>query len=295
MELENRVLRYFLAVVREGSITRAAACLHVTEPTISKQLHDMEKQLGKKLFSRSNYSMQLTDDGRRLYRYAERIIELNDSAVSALLSDDPALSGDVYIGSGESCHLDVLGRAIRKTQAASPEIRFHLISGDTQNLREHLESGLLDFAVLFDTPDTSRYHVLPCKERDVFGVVMRRNDPLAASSFVTLDDLKDSPVITARQALNFNLPAWFGEKKDSIHVAATVNLAYNGSVLAREGVGRLIVFDRLVDTGPESGLCFRPLKPELFCEINIVWKYHRTLSPAAAFFLDRLREELTQG
>lgn len=293
--MELRVLRYFLAVAREGSVTRAAQRLHVSQPTLSKQIKDLEGELGKKLFIRSSFSVRLTEEGMLLRRRAEEILSMVDKTEEEFKALGEISGGDIHIGAAESDSIKHLARRIKAVQARYPRIRVHVYSGDRSDLAQRLEQGLLDFAVLVESGDLSRYNYLPLPDGDTWGVILRRDHPLAKREGITPEDLLEVPLICPRQGLQKELSDWFQERVDGLTIVATCNLAYNGGVLAREGLGCLLSFDRLVDTGPDSPLCFRPLTPPLRSRLFLVWKKYAVFSPAAAVLLEELKSRMGEA
>lgn len=289
--MELRVLRYFLEVAREGSVTRAAQRLHISQPTLSRQLKDLEEELGKKLFLRSNYSVKLTDAGMLLRRRAEDILNLADKTQEEFRALEEDLGGDIHIGCAESEGIAHLARRVKALQQRYPRIRIHLYSGDRGDLAQRLDRGLLDFAVLVESVDLSKYNYLPFPGADSWGVVMPQDSPLAQRESIRPQDLLDLPLICPRQGLEQELSQWFGNHIPHLNVVATVNLAYNGGVLAREGLGYVITFDRLINVSPGTGLCFRPLTPPLPSRLYLVWKKYQVFSPPA----QRLLEEMKKG
>ena len=290
--MELRVLRYFLAVAREGSVTHAAQRLHISQPTLSKQLKDLEGQLGKKLFVRSSFSVRLTEEGMLLRKRAEEILDMVDKTEEECKALGEVSGGDIHIGAAESDGIKHLARRIEAVQARYPRIRVHLYSGDRSDLAQRLEQGLLDFAVLVESNDLSKYNYLPLPGEDTWGVILRRDHPLAEKEAFVPEDLLDVPLICPRQGLQKELSGWFQEKVDRLNIMATCNLAYNGGILAREGLGCLLSFDKLVDTGPDSSLCFRPLNPPLRSRLFFVWKKYAMFSPAAEVLLDEMKSHM---
>lgn len=293
--MELRVLRYFLAVAREGSVTRAAQRLHVSQPTLSKQIKDLEGELGKKLLVRSSFSVHLTEEGLLLRRRAEEILSMVDKTEEEFKALGEISGGDIHIGAAESDSIKHLARRIKAVQTRYPRIRLHVYSGDRSDLAQRLEQGLLDFAVLVESGDLSRYNYLPLPDGDTWGVILRRDHPLAEREGITPEDLLEVPLICPRQGLQKELSDWFQERVDGLTIVATCNLAYNGGVLAREGLGCLLSFDRLVDTGPDSPLCFRPLTPPLRSRLFLVWKKYAVFSPAAAVLLEELKSRMGEA
>lgn len=291
--MEIRVLRYFLEVAREGSMTYAARRLHISQPTLSKQIKDLETELGKKLFVRSSFSVSLTDEGMLLRQRAEDILEMVDKTEKEFSSLGEVNGGDIHIGAAESDNIKYLARQIKSLKARYPRIRIHLYSGDTDDLSERLDRGLLDFAVIAEAVDLSKYNYLEFTKSDIWGVVMRKDDPLAQKEAVTIDDLLDLPLIVSRQGLRREIPKLFGEKADRLNITATMNLTYIGTILVREGLGYALTFDKLVDTGEQSELCFRPLVPKLETKLSFIWKKYQMFTPAAKALLKEMQQPPT--
>jgi DNA-binding transcriptional LysR family regulator len=292
--MELRVLRYFLAVAREGSMTGAADFLHVTQPTLSRQLKDLEQELGKKLFIRSSHSITLTDEGMLLRKRADEIVAMADKLVAEFSSMEETISGDVYIGGGETDALRQIARVVKDLQLRFPNIRYHLYSGNEDDVTERLDKGLLDFGILIQPADLSKYNYIDIPAKDVWGVVMRKDSPLAFKDTIQAVDLLNVPVICSRQAIKQTFSKnefadWFGEDFDKLNVVTTYNLAYNAAIMVDEGIGYAVVLDKIVNTSNDSNLCFRPLEPRLESGLNIVWKKHQVFSAASDTFLKEIR------
>ena len=293
--MEIRVLRYFLEVAREGSVTHAAQRLHISQPTLSKQLKDLEAELGKKLFVRGSFSVRLTDEGMLLRKRAEDILCMVDNTAEEFKALGQITGGDIHIGCAESEGIKHLARRIKAVQSRIPGIRVHLYRGDTDDLAERLDRGLLDFAVIAQAVDLSKYNYLEVPGTDTWGVVMRKDAPLAQKETVCISDLLDLPLIVSRQGIREDIPKLFGEAVDRLNIVATINLTYNGSVLVREGLGYILTFDHLVDTSEWSGLCFRPLTPSLETKLYVIWKKYQVFSPAAELLLEEMQRELNSS
>ncbi|HUC93492.1 MAG TPA: LysR family transcriptional regulator [Paenibacillus sp.] len=292
--MEVRVLRYFLTVAREGSITGAADFLHVTQPTLSRQLKDLEQELGKKLFIRSSHSIILTDEGMLLRKRAEEIVDMVNKLEAEFRSMEETISGDVYIGGGETDAMKQIARVVRDLQLSYPNIRYHLYSGNEDDVTERLDKGLLDFGILIQPADLSKYNYINIPAKDVWGVVMRKDSPLAFKDTIQAADLINVPLICSRQAMKQTFSKnefadWFGEDFDKLNVVTTYNLAYNAAIMVEEGIGYAITLDKIVNTSSDSNLCFRPLEPRLETDLNIVWKKHQVFSAAADMFLKEIR------
>ncbi|MET1173348.1 LysR family transcriptional regulator [Paenibacillus amylolyticus] len=291
--MEIRVLRYFLTVAREGSITRAADFLHVTQPTLSRQLKDLEQELGKKLFIRSSYSIILTDEGMLLRNRAEEIVGMVDKLEAEFESMEETISGDIYIGGGETEAMKQIARVAKEVQNKYPNIRYHLYSGNEDDVTERLDKGLLDFGILIQPADVSKYNYINFSDKDVWGVVMRKESSLASKDTIRSTDLLHVPLICSRQSMKQTFSKnefadWFGEDFDKLNVVTTYNLAYNAAIMVEEGIGYALTLDKIVNTSIESDLCFRPLEPRLESGLNIVWKKHQVFSTAADLFLKEI-------
>lgn len=290
--MEIRVLKYFLETAREGSVTRAAAALHISQPSLSKQLKDLEQELGKKLFVRSNYSIKLTDEGMLLRKRAEEILEMVEKTTDEFKALGDITGGDVRIGCAESHLVSHLAQVIRAFREDYPGLRYHLYSGGTEQVTERLDRGLLDFAFIVEPPSLSHYNYIEIPGVDTWGVLMRRDHPLAALESVTCDDLAGIDLICSEQSMKADIPRWCGQKADTLRFTGTVNLFYNGSVFVKEGLGCMLTFARLADTSPENGLCFRPLSPVLENKMYVIWKKYQVFTPIAELLVKRLEEAL---
>ena len=286
--MEIRTLRYFLAVAREENMTRAAETLHVTQPTLSKAIKTLEDELGKKLFTRHSFSIKLTDEGILLRNRAEDLVSMADRIEKEFISLDDITGGDLYFGLAESFQIRYLARAIHAFKQVYPGLRYHITSGDTEQVMEKLDKGLLDFVVLAETPNMGKYESLVFPKADVWGLVMPENDPLAEKKAICADDLKELPLFCSEQSWENDIPRWAGAKMDGLHLEGSFRLAYNASIFAKEHLGYLLTFDRLIDTSPGSGLTFRPLSPRLETKLYLVWKKYQTFSPIAERFMTQI-------
>lgn len=293
--MEIRVLRYFLAIAREGSITGAANFLHVTQPTLSRQIHDLEEELGQQLFTRGSHNMTLTAEGMILRKRAEEIISMVDKTEAEFISMEHIIGGDIYIGGGETEAIKLVARIAKELRETYPSIHYHLYSGNAEDVTERLDKGLLDFGILIQPANISKYDYLNIPAKDTWGVVMRKDSPLAEKETIRREDLLDVPLICSRQVMlrersHNEFIAWFGDDFDKLNVVTTFNLFYNAAIMVDSGMGYAISLDKLANTSEESNLCFRPLEPKLESGLNIVWKKYQVFSSAAGLFLERLRE-----
>lgn len=297
--MEIRVLRYFLAVAREESITAAANFLHLTQPTLSRQIHDLEEEIGQKLLVRKSHRVVLTPEGMLLRKRAEEILTMVDKTESEFRSMETTVSGDVYIGSGETQAIRKIAKIIRQLQQDYPEIHYHMHSGNAPDITDRLDNGLLDFGILIQPADITKYDSLNLPAKDVWGVVMRKDSPLAVKECICKEDLRTVPLLCSRQAVLSQrhgnaFAAWFGADFDKLNIVSTYNLIYNAAVMVEEGVGYAVTLDNLANTSAASDLCFRPLSPRLESGLNVVWKKYQVFSPAAEIFLDRLKAAFSQ-
>lgn len=294
--VEIRVLRYFLAVAREENVSRAAEALHLSQPTLSRQLMDLEAELGKQLFIRGSRRITLTEDGILLRKRASEIVELVEKTESEFREGDEPLSGEVYIGGGETEGMRLIGQVARELQAFCPRVRYHLFSGNIDDLSQQLEQGLLDFMLMPEPGDLKKYDCIKLPYADSWGVLLRRDHPLAQRAFIRAEDLWEEPLILSRQQMGRDRVAtWFRRDYDRLNIVATYNLIYNASLLVAEGVGCALCLDGLVRTTDSDELCFRPIQPRLDAALYLVWKKHQVFSKAAGRFFSMLRERIERG
>lgn len=290
--MELRVLQYFLAVTREQSISGAAEYLHLSQPTLSRQLKDMENELGKQLLIRGNRKITLTEEGMILRKRAEEIMELVQKTEKEISLSDEFIAGDVYIGAGETDAIRLIARAAKQVQTQYPNIHFHIVSGDSSDLIEKLDKGLLDFSILFSKVDTSKYDSIEIPIKDVWGVLMRRDSPLAEKRAITPEDLWDQPLILSRQASaeDSAVARWLNKDLSKLNIVATYNLVFNASLMADEGLGYVLGLDKLINVSGDSNLCFKPFFPDLEASIMMVWKKYQVFPKAAEKFLETLQD-----
>lgn len=269
-------------------MTRAAETLHVTQPTLSKQLKSLEEELGKKLFTRHSFSIRLTDEGVLLRNRAEDLVRMADKIEQEFVALDDIDGGDLYLGLAESFQIRYLAGAIREFKSHYPALHYHITSGDTEQIAEKLDKGLLDFLVLAELPDSRKYESLAFPESDVWGLVIPASDPLSRKKQICVSDLKGLPLFCSDQAWESEFKTWAGSDYSSLSLEGSFRLSYNGSIFAREGLGYLLTFEHLVDTSPESGLVFRPLSPVLETRLYLAWNRYQTFTPIAERFLQHV-------
>ena len=289
--MELRVLRYFLAVAREETISGAAEAVHVTQPTLSRQMMELEEELGKTLFLRGKRRILLTEEGLFLRKRAQEIVDLVEKTESAFSAADKDIVGEVWIGGGETDAMRLIARAARELQAKHPHIAYHLFSGNAEDVAERLDRGLVDFGIVVEPADLSRYDFIRLPVTDIWGVLMRKDSPLAGKQAIRPEDLLDLPLLCSRQPMVRNeISGWMGTNYEKLHIVTTSNLLYNASLMVEGGMGYALCLDKIVRTSEEGPLCFRPLEPRLEVGLDIVWKKHQVFSKAAAEFLDHLQK-----
>lgn len=285
--MDIRTMQYYLAVVREGTISAAAEALHVAQPSLSRQMKELEKELGASLFERGNRRITLTEEGMILRKRAEEMVRLMQMTEEEILQVKSHISGSVRIGAGESISFHYLSRAAASLFEEHPDIRFHITSGDTQDLMDELNNGLIDFAVIFTDVDHTLYQSLQLPAEDSFGVLMPKDCALAKKREIRYSDLKGLPVIVSRASVPY-----FSGLADlsQLNIVATYNLIYNASLLVEDGLGYALCFDRLINTTGDSPLCVRPLVPRMKNAGNLIWKKYQVFTPAVQRFIERVRE-----
>ena len=294
--MEFRVLQYFLAIAREETISQAAESLHITQPTLSRQMKGLEEQLGKQLFIRGNRKINLTEEGILLRQRAEEIISLVEKTESEIMHSDTTISGDIYIGSGETEGMRILAKVIDTCHKEYPKIKFHLYSGNSQDVVEKIENGLIDFGVLIEPADISKYDFIKIPVKDKWGVLMRKDSPIASLKSITADTLKKLPLICSSQEIVKNeISGWLNDDYNKLNIVATYNLIYNASLLVEEGSGYALGLDKLINTSGNSKLCFIPLDPKLEVGLTLIWKKYHLFSKAASYFLNQLRKEINKS
>lgn len=293
--MEIRTLRYFLAVAREENMTRAAELLHVTQPTLSKQLKSLEDELGKKLFTRHSFSIKLTDEGVLLRNRAEDLVAMADKIEKEFVSLDDITGGELYLGLAESCQIKYLARIIKDFKEKYPNLRYHITSGDTEQIADKLDKGLLDFLVLAEDPDPRKYEYIEFPEADVWGLIIPTGDKLAKKKMIQVTDLIGLPLFCSEQAWLDVIKKWAGNRYTDLHLEGSFRLSYNGAVFAKEGLGYLLTFDHLVDTSDGNGLTFRPLSPKVETKIYLAWNKYQSFTPIAERFLMQVKEAFTDS
>lgn len=288
--MELRVLHYFLAIAREQSIVRAAESLHLSQPTLSTQIKALEEELGKQLLIRGtkgSRKITLTEEGMILKKRAEEILNLVQKTEREITLSDQMIVGDVYIGTGETDAVRFIARAAKKLYQNYPGIHYHITSGNTEFVLEQLDKGLIDFGIVFGSADPAKYNSIQLPYKDIWGVLMRKDSPLAQKDDIRPEDLWDKPLIISRQ---YSAEAWIGRELSELEIVATYNLLFNASLMVEEGLGYAIGFDKIINTSGNSSLCFRPLSPKREEGMSIVWKKYQVFSKASEKFMQEIKD-----
>lgn len=274
-------------------MTRAAETLHVTQPTLSKTMKALEDELGKKLFVRHSFSISLTEEGELLRNRAEDLVTMADKIEKEFLSLDELTGGELYFGLAESYQIRHLAKEIRLLKERYPGLRYHITSGDTEQVTEKLDKGLLDFAVICDVPDGRKYEYIAFPEGDIWGLILPADAVLAKKESIRIEDLLGLPLFASEQGWEGDIRGWAGEHFAQLRLEGSFRLAYNASMFVREGLGYQLTFRNLVDVSEVSGLVFRPLEPKLEVKLYLIWNRYQAFTPIAERFLAQIRESFT--
>ncbi len=289
--MELRELKYFLAVAREESILKASEKLYVSQPNLSRQMKGLEEELGQQLFLRGSRKITLTEAGELLKKRAEELLELYEKTRAELSSPITEVAGDVWIGGGESHAMRLIARTAQTVHRKFPDVHVRLFSGDVAGTTEKLDKGLLDFGVLIEPADLSKYDSLRLPLTDTWGVLMRRDSLLAERDFVTPKDLWDKPLICSEHSLEKSMISdWFQKKVGELNVIGTYNLLYNASLLVREGFGYAVCLDKIIPSDEE--ITFRPLFPQVVSHLDLVRKKNQIFPKCCEVFLKELKSIL---
>ena len=292
--MEIRVLQYFLAIAREQSIIRAAESLHLSQPTLSTQIKNMEEELGKQLLIRGtkgSRKVTLTEEGMILRKRAEEILDLVKKTENEITCSDNIIIGDVYIGAGETDGMRLLAKAAGKLKKLYPGIHYHISSGNALFVREQLDKGLIDFGIIFGAPDLTKYDALKLPSKDIWGVLMPKDSPLAGKETISPEDLYGQPLLISQQEQKEGqLSRWMKCRLSDLDIIMTYNLLFNASLLVEEGLGYAVCLDGIINTTGDSRLCFRPLAPTIEVEMYMIWKKYQIFSKPAEKFLRMMQE-----
>lgn len=291
--MEIRVLRYFLAIAREGNISRAAELLHITQPTLSRQIQELERELNTTLFIRGKSQISLTDAGMLLRRRAHELVELADKTAGEFLSSDDTVSGVISIGAGESLAVKDLARAIGEFSRLYPDVRYEMYTGTADHIKEQIEHGILDMGLMLEPIDVEKYEFVRLSQREKWVAVMRREHPLAEREVITPEDLTEEPLIIPRRTgPQAELRRWFGDRYNDLHIIATSNLPANSTRLVLQGLGISLHVEGAIDMYYHPDLRVIYLEPELSNRTVLVWKRFQPFGKASAKFIEFFREKM---
>lgn len=287
--MEIRVLSYFLMVAREENITKAAKLLHITQPTLSRQLMQLEEELGARLFNRSNHRIILTEDGMLLKRRAQELIYLADKTKREFIREENQLAGEISIGCGEVSSVSCLSSLIASFREAYPQVRYELFSGNADNVKDRMERGLLDIGLFSEPAEISKYEFIRMPVKETWGILVRGDSPLAAKEAVRPEDLAEVPLLMAKRELVQNeLVNWFGDYSERMEIIMTYNLLYNAAMMVKQGIGAALC---LKLENQFENLCFVPLSPQLELGSVLAWKKNQVFSPAASAFIRHVKRQ----
>lgn len=291
--MELRVLKYFIAVVQKNNITHAAEALHISQPTISRQLHDLEKELGVTLFNRNGRSLELTPAGNYFAEQAKQILALADKTLSNV-QKTAEISGNVMIGCAEIPMMKTVATSIRQMKNSAPKVIANIYSADADDVYRGIQTGIYDFGVVMEPADKINYNFLKLPGFTSWGVLLTRNSPLAHKTGITVEDLRNAQLIAPRQQSNADVFAdWLGNSDVALDVIATYNLLFNASVMAANGVGIVLCLDGIINT-VNTNLTFVPLTPHLDVKSSLIWSKSVSLSPSAKVFLETVKSTISK-
>lgn len=291
--MDIRTLQYFLAIAREESITKAAESLNMTQPPLSRQMKELEDELGKQLFIRGSKKISLTEDGLLLKKRAEEMVSLIDKTISELSSLEEVITGDILIAAGETENISILANIAKSLNTRHPDIRYRLYSGDSEFVKDKLDKGLVDFGLVIGTVDIEKYDYIKLPVSDRWGIIMKDTDELAKYDRISSDMLRDKPLFLSHQSSDSSeIRSWFSDNNISPQIVGTYNLAYNASVFVKSGFGYMLVLDNILNTTISSGLAFRPIIPAMKADMYFIWKKNQVFGKAASAFLDEMKNSI---
>lgn len=293
--MELRVLRYFLTVVNEESITKAADALHITQPTLSRQLAQMEDEIGVKLFDRGSRKITLTNEGILLRRRAEEILQLVDKTEKEMTEQEKLVDGEISIGCGELASVQIVSELIKSFQERYPLVHYDIHTANADHIRERLDKGLTDIGLLLEPVDIEKYEFIRMHIKEKWVVLMRPDDPLAEKESITPKDLSKLPVCLVKRPLVKNeLASWFGNYFKNLHIVFTSNMSTNAAIMVQNGLAYALVLEGSLPYLNTKQICYRPLSPELTATSVLAWKRHQPQSLAVAKFIEHIRQHLSQ-
>ena len=292
--MDIRVLRYFLTVAREESFSRAADALYLSQPTLSRQIREMEEELGVQLLVRTNRNVRLTQEGQRLRRRAQEIVDLMDKTQEEFASPEGEVAGEIAIGCGETQIMREVAKVAIPLQHEHPGIHFNLYSANADDVSEKLDQGLLDFGLMFEPFDMRKYDTLMLPFFDTVGFLMQDSHPLAKKKSICMEDVTGIPLIIPRQGHAISPSASVMNRDfdlSRLNVVCYYNLLFNAAVMVEQGMGIAFCLDHLAETTEHTGLTFRPVYPPMANRLRLVWKKYQIFSPASELFLRRMKQQ----
>jgi len=294
--MEIRVLRYFLTVVREQSITKASEVLHITQPTLSRQLAQMEEEVGVKLFDRGTRKITLTNEGILLRRRAEEILQLVDKTERELIEQEEQVEGKITIGCGEIASVQLLPELFKSFHEKYPRVNFDIYTATADNVKDQMDRGLVDIGLLLEPIDIEKYEYIRLDMEERWGVLMRPDDPLAAKESVTSKDLAKLPLILPRRlSVQSEIANWFGDYYENLNVLFTSNLSTNASIMVNYGLAYAVVIEGSIPFWDRSKIAYRPLSPDLTATSVLAWKRGQPFSLASTKFIEHIKCLLGMG
>lgn len=293
--MELRVLKYFLTIAGEQNISRAADIIHITQPTLSRQIKELEDELGVELFDRSkqNRKFLLTEEGTRFYNYAREIVDLSEKTIEEFRTNNSELYGKIYIGAGETASISTVAKAFYNIKKNHPRLEINLFSADAFTISERLDKGLCDFGVFIGYNNIEKYNHLVLPQKNIWGLLTHKDNPFAKLKSIRRENLLEhyEPVMISQQAQSKKeLMEWFGGSTESFNLIGTYNLLYNASIFIKENICSALTLDGIIDTSSESNLRFIPLEPPIYSEVVLVWKKGMKLSKQAQTMLDEVKK-----
>ena len=292
--MDIRVLRYFLTVAREESFSRAADALYLSQPTLSRQIREMEEELGVQLLVRTNRNVRLTQEGQRLRRRAQEIVDLMDKTQEEFASPEGEVTGEIAIGCGETQIMREVAKVAIPLQHEHPGIHFNLYSANADDVSEKLDQGLLDFGLMFEPFDMRKYDTLVLPFFDTVGFLMQDSHPLAKKKSICMEDVTGIPLIMPRQGHAISPSASIMNRDfdlSRLNVVCYYNLLFNAAVMVEQGMGIAFCLDHLAETTEHTGLTFRPVYPPMVNRLRLAWKKYQIFSPASELFLRRMKQQ----
>lgn len=289
--MELKTLKYFVMIVREQNISKAAERLYLTQPTLTKQMQELESELGVKLFERGKRKITLTEDGLFLYKKAQEIIDLETITKNSFQNKDKKINGEISIACGETYAMNYLLKIYKKIHEENPLITISLFSGNDEDVREKLNNGLAEFALFIGLTNLDNYNFIKLPLNETWGLLMNKNSSLSKKETIKSEDLSNLPLLVSRQVYRANeLSGWLNKDLSKLNIIGTYNLLYNASLMVKEDSVYAITIDKLLKD--DNKVVFKKFEPELTSNIYFAWKKYQVLSKAGQLFLDELSRKI---